>query len=439
VPADEATRDLVARPRAGSGVYWVTVVVLAVLALGGIGALASLVSSGPQPYHKWGYTAAVLAFLISTFQAAPVVAFTSRLGKGYWGIPLRRAAELGALASIATTLLMIVLLFQLPDFRSRPSIWFDWPGGPRLWDGVAVVVFALLGLALLYLSCLPDLAAARDAQVGRRFRRLSLGWSGTTRQWQVLSGGIVVLGSFYLMLFVFVNLVVVSDLAISLVPGWRSAVMPPYHGVSGLEAGVATTLLALAGLRRFGRLQDYIGLDPFWGAAKLLLPLALLFFYFTWAELLTNWYGRLPEEQQVLSLFMFGPYLWLFILSFGLNFVLPFVLLIWNPIRVSIAGPTAVSALVVLGNLIDRVRIYVPAWSVAGPVGETIEQLPPAQYPGLADVLIMLGAIALAVLLYLLALRLFPAVSVWEYKQGVLLSRERAFVRAGLRVIAKPR
>jgi molybdopterin-containing oxidoreductase family membrane subunit len=335
-------------------------------------------------------------------------------------------------------LLLVVLLFQLPDFRGRNSIWFDWPGAPQLWDAVAVVLFALLGLALLYLSSLPDLAASRDAQVGRRFRRLSLGWSGTTRQWQVLSAGIVVLGSFYLMLFVFVNLVVVSDLAISLVPGWRSAVMPPYQSVSALEAGVATTLLALAGLRRFGGLQDYIGLDPFWSAAKLLLPLALLFFYFTWAELLTNWYGRLPEEQQILSLFMFGPYLWLFVLSFGLNFVLPFFLLIWNPIRVSIAGPTVVSMLVLLGNFVDRVRIYVPSWSVAGPVGQTIEQVPPAQYPQTADVLIVLGAIALAVLLYLLALRLLPPISVWEYKQGLLLSGERAFVRTALRVIAKP-
>jgi molybdopterin-containing oxidoreductase family membrane subunit len=236
-----------------------------------------------------------------------------------------------------------------------------------------------------------------------------------------------------------VNLVVVSDLAISLVPGWRSAVIPPYHALSGLEAGVATTLLSLAGLRRFGRLQAYIGLDPFWGAAKLLLPLALLFFYFTWAELLTNWYGRTPEEQQLLTLFMFGPYLWLFVLSFGLNFVLPFLLLIWNPIRVSIAGPTAVSVLVVLGNFVDRVRIYVPSWSVAGPVGQSIEQIPPAHYPQPADVLIVLGAIALAVLLYLLALRLIPAISVWEYKQGLLLSGERAFVRTDLRVIAKPR
>jgi Ni/Fe-hydrogenase subunit HybB-like protein len=154
--------------------------------------------------------------------------------------------------------------------------------------------------------------------------------------------------------------------------------------------------------------------------------------------LLTNWYGRQPEEQAVLALFMFGPYLWAFALSFGLNFVLPFVLLIWNPIRVSIAGPTLASALVVTGTFVDRVRLYVPAWSVAGPVGQPLKSLPGAQFPVLADVLVALGAIALVVLLYMLTLRLVPGVSLWEYKQGVLLSRERAFVRVRTQLIAKP-
>ena len=422
----------------GGRVYWALLAVAAALAVAGLVALVRLLVTGPQPYARWGYTAAVLAFLISTFQAAPILAFASRMARGFWGIPLRRAAELGALTSLVTTPLLIVLLLQLPSFDGRPSIWFDWPGGPRIWDALAGGIFALVGLALLYLSSLPDLAAARAARPGGLLGLPSLGWNGTPRQWQVLSRGVIVLGAFYLMMFVFVNLVVVSDLAMSLVPNWHSAVIPPYHAVSGLEAGVATTLLTLAALRRSPGMQRYIGLDPFWGGAKLLLPFALLFFYFTWAELLTNWYGRLPDEQQVFFLFMFGPYQWAFMLSFGLNFLLPFLLLIWNPIRVSIAGPTAVSALVLLGNLVDRVRIYVPAWSVAGPVGQSLDQLPPAQLPGVEDVLIVLGAGALVVLLYLLVLRSVPAISLWEYRQGLLLSVERPFVRTGVRAIAKP-
>jgi hypothetical protein len=438
LPAAEASRDLLSVARFGGGGFWTVVGVLALLSLAGGTALVSLILSGSQPYANWGFTAACLAFLLSTFQAAPVVAFASRIARGYWGIPLRRAAELGSVAGLVTTPLLLVLLFQLPDFHGRHSIWFDWPGAPQLWDGISMAILAALGVCLLYATSLPDLAAARAARPAAFVGRLALGWRGTVRQWQVLSAGLIVLGALYLMLFVFVNVVVVSDLALSLVPSWHSAVIPPYHAVSALHAGVATTVVSLALLRRFGNLQRYIGLDPFWGAAKLLLPLSLLFFYFTWAELLTNWYGRQPEEQQVLSTFMFGPYLWAFLLSVGLNFVLPFLLLIWNPIRVSIAGPTVVAALVVVGNLIDRVRIYVPAWSIAGPVDHHFEGIPPARLPTQADILIVFGAVSLVILLYLLALRAVPAVSLWEFKQGLLLSRQRTFVRAHAQLIAKP-
>src|SRR5439155_20585745 len=170
----------------GGRVYWALLAVAAALAVAGLVALVRLLVTGPHRYARWGYTAAVLAFLISTFQAAPILAFASRMARGFWGIPLRRAAELGSLTSLVTTPLLIVLLLQLPSFNGRPSIWFDWPGGPRIWDALAGGIFALVGLALLYLSSLPDLAAARAARPGGLLLP-SLGWNGTPRQWQVLS------------------------------------------------------------------------------------------------------------------------------------------------------------------------------------------------------------------------------------------------------------
>src|SRR5207249_3924287 len=105
------------------------------------------------------------------------------------------------------------------------------------------------------------------------------------RQWRALDRGLVALGGLYLMLWVFANLLVSSDLAMSLVGGWRSANVPPYHAVSGLEGGVALALVILYLLRRGPR-------DAFHAAGKILLALALLVFYFSWAELLTYWYGR---------------------------------------------------------------------------------------------------------------------------------------------------
>jgi hypothetical protein len=440
VTPEYAARDLTARPSRSTGGFWLVVLVLAVLVIVGFLGLIMLASGGAEPRARWGYAAAVFAFLFSTFQAAPALAFMTRLAKGFWGIGLRRAAELGTLAGLVTTPLFLVIVNQLPDWHGRTSIWFDWPGAPQLWDSVAVIILALTGLAVLYLSSIPDFAASAQLRGGSFARSLSLGWSGTQRQWQVLSGGIVVLGAFYLMMYTIVTVFIVGDLALSLVPGWNSSVFPPYHGVSALQAGLATTLLIAGALRRFGGMGPYIRMDAFWGASKPMLAMSLLFFYFTWSEIIIPWYGRTPREQAILELLMFGPYLPLFIISFACNFVLPFFLLIWNPIRVSVTGPIFVAAIIVFGNFVDRIRIYVASWSVAGPPGiHALEHVPGPYLPALPEVLLVVGAVAAVGALYLLALRLVPGVSIWETQYGLLLKVEQPYMRTEVAVVAKPR
>lgn len=418
------------------------IVILAILALLGLWAVVSQALSGPEPYSKWGYAAATLAFLTSTFQATPIVAFATRLAKGYWAVPLRRAAEIGALSGLVTTPLHILLINQVPSFEHRQSIWFDWPllpqfwKGPYFWDPFFTAVLTFTGLAILYFSSRPDFAASTSRPGVRRWGK---GWPGAQIQWNVLSAGLVVLSAFYLMVYVFVQTFIISDLAISLVPGWKSAIMSTYHGVTGLQGGIATTILVTGALRKFGGLERYIGRDVFWGASKLMLGLSLMFFYFTWAELLTNWYGRTPEERFLLDLLMFGPYRPLFIAAFSMCFILPLALLIWNPIRVSVKGPIWVAAIVVIGNLIDRLRINVASWSVAGPVGRHWELAPPAVYPQLTDVLILVGGVSAVLFLYVLYLRIGPAISLWEFKNFLLLRVEQPFMKTEVAVVAKPR
>ncbi|HEV8638614.1 MAG TPA: hypothetical protein VG370_30755 [Chloroflexota bacterium] len=437
--AAEAVRDFAARAF-GAGVSAVLLIVLAVLAVLGLVALVLQILSGPQPYAKWGYTAAVLAFLFSTVHSAPLLAFATRLAKGFWAVPIRRAVELYFTAGLITTPLFLVLLFQLPSFQGRRSIWNDWPGSPYVYDAVLVIVFSLTGWALLYFTTRPDMAVLRDHGRRHAFTRWGASWRGTPKQWSVLTTGLILLGAFYLALYAYVHIFMVADMAMSLVPGWKSAIYPAYHGVSGLEAGIATALLTAAALRKWGGLRGYIQLPLFWGAAKPLLATALLFFYFSWDEFITYWYGRTPDEMLLIDLLMFKSYLWLFVLSFLMNFVLPFLLLIWNPIRVSINGPPRVAAIVLLGNFIDRIRIYVASWSVAGPPDQHLDAatLPPFQLPTLFDLLIVVGALAGVLLLYLLALRRFPPISLWEYKQADLLTVEKKYLKSHVAVIAKP-
>lgn len=424
----------------GAGISSGVIALLALLAVLGIIALALQAASGPQPYSKWGYTAAVLGFLFSTAASAALISFITRLAKGFWAIPIRRASELWFVSGLVTVPLFVFLLFQLPSFRGRKSIWNDWPGSPHIYDAVGVIAFGACGLALLYFATRPDMAFVRAQGRRNAFTGWAEGWWGRPKQWNVLTTGLILLGAFYAALYAYVHLFVVADMAMSLVPGWKSAIYPAYHGVSGIQAGFATVIITAALLRKWGGLRGYIQLPQFWGAAKPLLATSLLFFYFTWDEFVTYWYGRAPEEMTLIHLLFFGPYMWLFLPSFFLNFIAPFLLLIWNPIRVSITGPPRVAAIILLGNFVDRVRIYVASWSVAGPVDQHLDwnHLPPFQVPTMFDVLIVVGMISGVICLYLLALKRFPPISLWEYKHAELLTVEKRFGRGHVAVLAKP-
>ncbi len=412
---------LLTRPRGLAGpAFGAAAGVLGLLALAAGVNLGMLALGSAEPRAKWGYTASAVAFLLQTFQGAPLLALTARLTKSLWAASLNRIAELMALGGLITAPVFVLLLFQLPDWHTRPSIWFDWPGAPQGYDAAAILMLALAGLSLVELTTRPD-------------RR-----SANPKHWALLDAGAGTLGAIYALLYVYVQVLLMGDLAMSLVPGWHSAIVPASHAIQGLQAGFASVVLAAALTRRLGRVQHAMPLDAFWSASKLLLALTLLLFYLFWAEFLTYWYGRRPDEQTLLTLLMFGPYAVPFALSLLLNFAAPFALLIWNRVRRSVAGPMAAAASIVLGSLFEQIRLFVPAWSLAGPVRKELEAIPPAVFPALPDVLILIGLPAAAALLTICALRAVAPVSIWEYKSELLLKADEPYLRAEVTVLAKP-
>jgi hypothetical protein len=222
----------------------------------------------------------------------------------------------------------------------------------------------------------------------------------------------------------------------ALVPGWVDAIYPAQFSITGLQAGVATLIIALGFYRRAGY-TEYVKTDQFWGLAKLLLALSLLWMYFWWSAFIIFWYGRKPNELALLDLIMFGPYSFFFYVAFLCNFALPLLILMWNPIRKSIRGPIVVSCIVLVGNFMNAVRLFVAPWAlpvhtgeVAVPVGFTP--------PDLADILIIPGFIGGAVFFYLVALRLVPALNLWELKEGLLYRTVRSYLLGKVAVVGKP-
>ena len=445
------TRDLLARHQRTGRMFRGAVALFAVMLVLGVIGLVMRLSGGVSDKAVWGYYAAMFAFILTTAQAAPMVAIAPRMAKSHWRRPISRAAELWSVVGLFNLLLFIPMLWVLPSLEDgRRTLWFFDPGevpaySPHIWATLALVFLVITGLALLWLSAMPDLAFIRDTSSGRRQRiaaKLARGWLGTSQQWNMLYHRMGIVGAFYFMMLVFVHFLISVDFGMALVPGWIDALFPVTHAANALQAATATMLLTMFFLRQFGGYKEHIGLDQFWGLGKLLFALSLLWFWFWFSSFIILWYGKKPSELAVLELLMFGPYLPAFMAAFVLNFLVPLFTMIWNPLRKSIWGPTLIATSVLVGTFFDRIRLYVAAYSVPGIGDPTVDKhelqgIPVSNLPDVADVFIILGAIGGSLLVYLLASRIIPLVNVWEQKEMLLYRVHKPFHRTEVLVLGK--
>ena len=453
------SRNLLERHEGSGNLFRNAVLLFGFLFILGIVGFVIRVSGGFSDKAVWGYYAAVFAFILTTAQAAPMAAIAPRIAKAHWRRPISRAAEMWTVAGLVSTLLFIPLLWVLPSLEDgRRTLWFfDFgdPGkvpaySPHIWATLALLFMVATGLALLWVSSLPDLAIIRDHSRGWRQRwaaKLAGQWNGTSAQWKSLHHRLGMLGALYFMMLVFVHFLISVDFAMALVPGWIDALYPATHAANALQAGAATVLVTLFFLRKYGGYEDYITLDQIWGLGKLMFALSLLWFWFWFSSFIILWYGKKPNEQAALELLMIGPYLVPFYVSFILNFLVPFLTMIWNPVRKSLWGPPLIATSVLIGTLFDRIRLYVASYSVPG-IGDPavvkhelsvqqVEAMSPV-LPDVADVMIIVGALSGAVLVYLLASRLVPIVSIWEQKELLLYKIHKPFHRTEVLVLGKP-
>jgi molybdopterin-containing oxidoreductase family membrane subunit len=140
--------------------------------------------------------------------------------------------------------------------------------------------------------------------------------------------------------------------------------------------------------------------------------MSLLWFYFTFSEYLTAFFGNEPTEMRVFYYKFtgpFAPYFWGMVVC---NFVIPVALLSFSRTR-RIPGIFVASATVVVGMWLERLNIVIP--SLANP------RLPyPTGFyvPSLAEWGLFVGGIATFMLGFVLFSRFFPLISIWEIQEG---------------------
>jgi Ni/Fe-hydrogenase subunit HybB-like protein len=379
--------------------------------------------SGLQRPVFWAFYITNFVFWIGLSHAGTLISAILRLCNATWRRPVTRCAEVITVfaLSIGATFPVIHLgrpwlAFWLFPYPSERGIWPN-VRSPLLWDFFAINTYLLGSVTFLLLPMLPDFALVRDHAVGFRkkvYNVLSLGWTGTPKQWHRLEMAMSIMAIAVIPVAVSVHSIVSWDFAMANVPGWHSTIFAPYFVCGAIFSGIAALIIAMALLRKFLHLEEYLLRVHFENLGKLLLVMSLLWFYFVVSERLTAWYGNEIFEMPTFWSTQrgdFSPLFWTMVLC---NFLIPFPILAIKRFR-TIAGCVIASIGVVIGMWLERFLIIVPSLS---------SKFLPYSYvtspyrPTWVEITITCGTFAAMALLYMLFSKFVPIIAVWELKAG---------------------
>jgi len=421
-------RDDLLRPLSGlSGPYLAAVAVTGAIVAWALFAwgyqiLYGIGAAGITRPVFWGFYIVNFVFWIGISHAGTLISAILRLTDAGWRKPVTRAAE-----AITVFCLMIGGMFPLIHLG---RVWYFywlipypnerllWPNfrSPLLWDMTAIFTYISGSVVYLYLPLIPDLAEMAKRSTGvKRFvyGALSLNWTGSDRNWQALEFAMKLMAMVILAVAVSVHSVVAFDFAMSIAPMWHSTIFAPYFVAGAIFSGIAALVLVMAALRRFLGLGRYLKPLHFENLSKLMLLMSLVWLYFTFSENLTTWYGNEPAELAVFNERVYGRWAPLFWLMIACNFVIPFILLGIKKLR-NITTIAIASAAVLVGMWLERFLIVIPTLS-----RPALSAAWGSYSPSWVEISITAGTFAAMILLYLLFVKAFPIIAIWEYEEEI--------------------
>jgi Ni/Fe-hydrogenase subunit HybB-like protein len=373
----------------------------------------------------WGFYITNFVFFIGISHAGTLISAILRLCHAEWRRSITRAAEVITVLVLFFGVGSVIMdlgrpdrllnVLRSPNFRS-----------PLLWDVCSISVYLTASTIYLYLPLIPDIAILRDhgARPAFLYRWLGLGWRATVKQKRFLHVAISVMAVLVIPIAISVHTVVSWVFAMTVQPMWHSSIFGPYFVVGAIFSGIASLIVVMALIRRIYFLQDYLKPVHFNNLGLLLLVMALLWFYFTFAEYLTTFYGSDPSHLVVFYSKLSGRYAVPFWIMFVTCFIIPVSLLARRKTR-TITGTVIASVSVNIGMWLERFTIVVPTLSQP--------RLPWAKgnySPTWVEIGITVGFGATFMFLYMLFTKFFPIVSIWEVQEG----REQAVPEVVTRV-----
>jgi molybdopterin-containing oxidoreductase family membrane subunit len=419
IPAAEFEDSDILRPIEESGIGFrvTSSLLLLVLLTGwvifGRQLLYGLGVTGLNQPVAWGFYIVNFVFFIGISHAGTLISAILRLSQAEWRRPITRMAEVITVVVLAIGAFHPVLDLGRPE-RMLNIFTAGRLQSPLLWDVSSISAYFMASTVYLYIPMIPDIAILRDRGVSPHwfYTILAWGWQGTPRQRKVLNRAVGIMMVLVIPIAVSVHTVISYIFAMTLQPGWHSTIFGPYFVVGAIFSGIAALLMTMIVLRRIFHLERYLKLIHFDYLSRLLLIMSLLWFYFTFSEYLTAFFGHEPSEMRVFYYKFSGPYAPFFWGMVACNFLIPVLILSFRRTR-TIPGIFIASITVVVGMWLERLNIVIP--SLANP------RLPyPTGFyiPSLVEWAMFVGGIATFILGFVLFARFFPLISLWEIQEG---------------------
>jgi len=375
----------------------------------------------------WGFAIANYVWWIGIGNAGTFISAALLLLRQRWRTSINRFAEAMTLFAVTIAGLFPILhlgrpwfFYWLAPYPDHMNVWPQWRS-PLVWDFFAILSYLILSLLFWYLGLLPDLATLRDRAASRGkqviFGLLALGWRGEARQWHHHHIGYLLLAGLAVPLVFSVHSVVALDFAVGNTPGYHSTIFPPYFVDGALFSGFAMVLTLTIPLRRVFGLQDLITDVHLDRAAKVMLVTAGIVGYTYLVEPFMAFYGGDRYEIAMTVDRWTGFYAPVYWAMLFCNVLLPQVLW-WRLARRSALALFCISLLVNLGMWMERVLIVVQS---------THRDFMPSAWglfvPTTWDWIFILSSLCVFSWLFLLFIRVLPAISISEMR---LLVRESA-------------
>jgi Ni/Fe-hydrogenase subunit HybB-like protein len=427
--------------------WWVAFALAATALIVGVSAVSYEILTGIGTWGLnrtvgWAFDITNFVFWVGIGHAGTLISAILFLFRQKWRTSINRSAEAMTLFAVMCAGVFPLIhmgrpwdgffVFPYPNFRG--PLWVNFRS-PLLWDVFAISTYFTVSAVFWFVGLIPDLATVRDRLAPglkkRIFTILSLGWTGSARIWSRYETLYMLLAGLATPLVLSVHTIVSMDFATSVIPGWHTTIFPPYFVAGAVFSGFAMVLTLLIIARSAMGLTHLITQRHLENMAKIIIVTGGIVGIAYGTEFFIAWFSGSAYERFTFINRATGPFAWSYWIMVSCNVISP-QLLWFKRLRTSTTALFVLSLVINVGMWFERFVIIVTSLH-----RDFLPSSWGSYAPTKIEVMTLVGSFGLFFTLFLLFIRVLPAISIGEVKSVLGFARGRA-TRAAQRPAPAP-